>query len=93
MKVEKTEYEELVRVKKPGLLMSMSEDEGLILALIIGNVGGVHQFRNHFLSPLFDAIIDKVGQKAFDKFFEKYNDDLVQTTRLEPKHRENGHGN
>ena len=75
MKIDVTQVE--VISYRPGFLISINEEEALILLKIIGNVGGNHPWRDKFLNPFYNILYDKIGHKKVDDFIDE-NDKVIE---------------
>lgn len=81
MKVERKDIEVVAVTFENGYNIQLTEREAMILTFIVGQVGGIHSFRE-FLSPFYDEMVEKIGDKNYTIFAEKYRPDVDKSMYL-----------
>jgi hypothetical protein len=66
--------------------VEFSEEEALIVCLIMGRIGGAHDWRK-VTSGLYHELIDALGRKKYDAFNLKYDCDVERSMYLRDKDR------
>ena len=56
--------------------LEISEEQAMILCKILGNIGGVHPWRQILTTPLYDKLIDTLGREEYDKFSNAHPKDI-----------------
>lgn len=68
------------------ITVEFSEEEALIVAVIMGRIGGHHDWRN-VTGQLYRDLIDALGRRKYDAFNTKYDSDVERSMYLRDKDR------
>lgn len=68
------------------ITVEFSQEEALIVCLIMGRIGGAHDWRS-VTSGLYHELIDAVGRKKYDAFSVKHDSDVERSMYLRDKDR------
>ena len=68
------------------ITVEFTEEEAMIVCLIMGRIGGAHDWRS-VTSGLYHELIDVLGRKKYDAFNVKHDRDVERSMYLRDKDR------
>ncbi len=63
--------------------LELSEEQAFILCKILGNIGGVHAWRDILTSPLYDKLIYILGREEYNDFSSRHPKDIATNMYLQ----------
>ena len=79
MKISKTERVVTEKV----VSLEINEEQAFILCKIMGNIGGVHAWRDKLTSPLYEKLIDILGREEYNDFSSRHPKDIATNMYLQ----------
>lgn len=68
MKIEKKEVKRVVEYEYN---FTFNEEQTMILAYIMGSIGGCHPWRGEFINPLYNELFDMIDREKLEEFKRK----------------------
>lgn len=79
MKISKTE---VTRIVENEYTLTLTEEQAMILAAIMGNVGGYNSWRKTVVDPIYYDLVKSIGRDEYENWFKDKRKLMTQSMQL-----------